>query len=166
MSPGSGVGRFIRLWHCCLLSVILGEQASGRRWDCSGLGHLVWRCFGTKWYSDVLWARSTRDGDTGNEDDLDKYAMFSFAMTSGLASDTDRFKIIIALCRAQKFRDLGPYTNFEFLFNPFVTADANMHQYFLCLQCYKVAKGLTHFCMTFLQFQPKSNLRPIYVLMG
>ena len=25
---------------------------------------------------------------------LDKYAMFSFAMTSGLASDSDKFKII------------------------------------------------------------------------
>ena len=28
---------------------------------------------------------------------LDKYAMFSFAMTSGLASDSDKFKIIITL---------------------------------------------------------------------
>ena len=53
-------------------------------------------------------ARSTRDGDTGNEDNssfarffkLDKYAMFSFAMTSGLASDSDKFKIIITLRRA------------------------------------------------------------------
>ena len=49
--------------------------------------------------------------DTGNEDNssfarffkLDKYAMFSFAMTSGLASDFDKFKIIITLRRAQKF---------------------------------------------------------------
>ena len=57
------------------------------------------RCFGTKWYGDVPWARSTRDGDTGNEDyssftrfiKLDKYAMFSFAMTCGLASDSDKF---------------------------------------------------------------------------
>ena len=59
----------------------------------------------TKWYSDVLGARSTRDGDTGNEDNssfarffkLDKYAMLSFAMTSGLASDFDKFEIIITL---------------------------------------------------------------------
>ena len=49
---------------------------------------------------------------------LDKYAMFSFAMTSGLAmaSDSDKFKIIITLRRAQKFGDTGPYKNFDFLF--------------------------------------------------
>ena len=49
--------------------------------------------------------------DTGNEDNssfarffkLDKYAMLSFSMTSGLASDFDKFKIIITLRRAQKF---------------------------------------------------------------
>ena len=44
--------------------------------------------------------------------------MFSFAMTSGLASDFDKFKIIITLRRAQKFGDTGPYKNFDFLFNP------------------------------------------------
>ena len=126
MSLGSGGGRFVRLWRCCLLSVPLGEQASGRRWDCSGVGHVARRCFGTKWYDDVPGARSTRDGDTGNEDNssfarffkLDKYAMFSFAMTSGLASDSDKFKIIITLRRAQKFEDTGPYKNFIFLNNP------------------------------------------------
>ena len=127
MSLGSGGGRSVCLWRCCLLSVPLGEQASGRRWDCSGLGHVARRCFGTKWYDDVPGARSTRDGDTGNEDNssfarffkLDKYAMFSFAMTSGLASDSDKFKIIITLRRAQKFGDTGPYKNFDFLYNPF-----------------------------------------------
>ena len=126
MSLGSGGGRFVRLWRC-LLSVPLGEQASGRRWwDCSGLGHVARRCFGTKWYDEVPGARSTRDGDTGNEDNisfarffkLDKYAMFSFAMTSGLASDSDKFKIIITLRRAQKFGDTGPYKNFIFFNNP------------------------------------------------
>jgi hypothetical protein len=129
MLLGSGGGRFVRLWRCCLLSVPLGEQASGRRWDCSGLGHVARRCFGTKWYDDVPGARSTRDGDTGNEDNssfarffkLDKYAMFSFAMTSGLASDSDKFKIIITLRRAQKFGDSGPYKNFDFLYNPLMT---------------------------------------------
>ena len=35
-------------------------------------------------------------------------AMFSFAMTSGSASDSDKFKIIITLRRAQKFGDTGP----------------------------------------------------------
>ena len=49
---------------------------------------------------------------------LNLTAMFSFAMTSGLASDSDKFKIIITLRRAQKFRDSGPYKNFDFLFNP------------------------------------------------
>ena len=71
---------------------------------------------------------STRDGDTGNEDNssfarffkLDKYAMFSSAMTSGLASDSDKFKIIITLRRAQKFGDTGPHENFDFLYNPLV----------------------------------------------
>ena len=74
---------------------------------------------------EVPGARSTRDGDTGNEDNssfarffkLDKYVMFSFAMTSSLASDSDKFKIIITLRRAQKFGDTGPYKNFDFLFN-------------------------------------------------
>ena len=49
-----------------LRRVQLGEQASGRRWDCSGLDHVVRRCFGTKWYGEVPMARSTRDGDTGS----------------------------------------------------------------------------------------------------
>ena len=44
--------------------------------------------------------------------------MFSFAMTSSLASDSDKFKIIITLRRAQKFGDTGPYINFDILFNP------------------------------------------------
>ena len=115
MSLGSGGGCSVCLWRCCLLSVPLGEQASGRRWDCSGLGHVARMCFGTKWYDDVPGARSTRDGDTGNEDNssfarffkLDKYAMFCFAMTCGLASDSEKFKMIITLRRAQKFRDTG-----------------------------------------------------------
>ena len=69
MSLGSGGGRSVCLWRCRLLSVPLGEQASGRRWDCSGLGHVARRCFGTKWYGEVPGARKTRYGDTGNEDD-------------------------------------------------------------------------------------------------
>ena len=39
---------------------------------------------------------------------LVKYAMFSFAMTSGLASHSNKFKITITLRRAQKFGDTGP----------------------------------------------------------
>ena len=41
--------------------------------------------------------------------------MFSFAMTSGLASVFDKFKILITLRRAQKFGDTGPCKNFDFL---------------------------------------------------
>ena len=70
MSLGSGGKRFVVCCH--LLLVPLGEQASGRRWDCSGLGpvtHVARKCLGTKWYSDVPGVWSTRDSDTGNEDD-------------------------------------------------------------------------------------------------
>ena len=127
MLLGSGGGRFVRLWHCCLLSVPLGEQASGRRWDCSGLGHVARRCFGTKWYDDVPGARSIRDLTPAMGTTpvwlgfLNLRNMFSFAMTSGLASDSDQFKIIITLRRAQKFGDSGPYKNFDFLYNPLMT---------------------------------------------
>ena len=65
LSLVSGGGRSVRLWSCRLSSVPLVEQASGRRWDCSGLDHVVRRCLGTKWYGEVPRARSTRDGDTG-----------------------------------------------------------------------------------------------------
>ena len=34
-------------------------------------------------------------------------AMFSFAMTCSLASDSEKFEIIITLRRAQKFGDTG-----------------------------------------------------------
>ena len=44
--------------------------------------------------------------------------LLGFAMTSGLASDSDKFKIIITLRRAQKFGDTGPYKNFIFFNNP------------------------------------------------
>ena len=47
--------------------------------------------------------------------------MFSFAMTSDRASDSDKFKIIMMLRRAQKFRDSGPYEKFDFLYNPLMT---------------------------------------------
>ena len=60
---------------------------------------------------------------------MSKYAMFSFAMTSGLASDSDEFKIIITLRRAQKFGDSGPCKNFDFLFNP------PMHDFFVVVCC-------------------------------
>ena len=49
--------------------------------------------------------------------------MFSFAMTSGLASASDKFKIIITLRQAQKFEDMGPYKNLVFLYNPLLPED-------------------------------------------
>ena len=65
MSLGSGGGRSVCLMRCRFLSVPLREQASVKRWDCSGLDHVVRRCFGTEWNCEVPGARSTRDGDTG-----------------------------------------------------------------------------------------------------
>ena len=53
MSLGSGGDAPFVSGVCWLLSVPLGEQASGRRWDCSGLWHVARRCFGTKWYDDM-----------------------------------------------------------------------------------------------------------------
>ena len=40
--------------------------------------------------------------------ELDKYAMFSFAMTSSFASDSDKFEIIITRRWARKLVDTGP----------------------------------------------------------
>ena len=65
----------VRLWRCCLLSVPLGEQASGRRWDCSGLGHPA------TWPGD----RRTRVGGTGNEDN-NSFAGFFFNLTNMICS--------------------------------------------------------------------------------
>ena len=44
--------------------------------------------------------------------------MFSFAMTNGLANDSDKFKLIITLRRVHKFVNTEPYKKFDFLFNP------------------------------------------------
>ena len=54
---------------------------------------------------DVPGTRSTRDGDTGSEDDNSFTGFFKlgqYATTSGLASDSDKFKIIVTLCRMKK----------------------------------------------------------------
>ena len=40
--------------------------------------------------------------------------MFSFAMTSGLASVFEKFKVIITLRRVQKFGDTAPCEDFDF----------------------------------------------------
>ena len=58
---------------------------------------MVRRCFRTKWYDDVPGARSIRDLTTAMGTTavwlgfLNLRNMFSFAMTSGLASDSDKF---------------------------------------------------------------------------
>ena len=130
MLLGLGGGRFICLWHCRLLSEPLGEQTSGRC-DCLGLGYVARWCFGTKWYSDVPGHGVPEMVTSAMRTTVVLLIFFnltisfailpvlqiSFAMTSGLASDSDKFKIIITLCWAQKFGDTRPYKNFDFLFN-------------------------------------------------
>ena len=51
---------------------------------------------------------------------LVKYAMFSYAMTSDLTSDSDKFKIFIALPQVQNYGDLPSYKNLVFSYNPLV----------------------------------------------
>ena len=121
MSLGLGGGRSVCLWRCRLLSVPLGEPASRKRWDCTSQNNVVRKCLakngtveyrGTEypewWYQQVgrqqfCWVFK-----------LDKYAMFSFAMTSGLASDSEKFKITITLRRARNLGATGPRENFLF----------------------------------------------------
>ena len=88
----AGFGRRTLRSSLALLSVPLGEQASGKTREVGllGLGHVERRGFGTKWYDDVPGTRSTRGGDTGNEDNI------SFA----------RFLKPFAMRRAQKSGDL------------------------------------------------------------
>ena len=66
-------------------------------------------------------ARSTRDGDTGNEDNSRFYAMFSLVLCH-VQFCIKWLKIIITLRRAQKFGDTGPFKNFDFLFNRLTAA--------------------------------------------
>ena len=125
-----------------LLSVVGAIERAGLRKEVGLLrpGPRGPKVLRQKWYNDVPGARSTRDGDTGNEDnssfarcfkldkyamfsfaltsglasDFDKsYAMFSFALTSGLASDFDKFKIITTLRRAKIWR-YGTLQKFNF----------------------------------------------------
>ena len=76
------------------VSVQFVEHSSGKRWDGSDLGHVAPKCFGTKWYSDVPGARSTRDGDTGSEYDS------SFAASSNLTN-----KLCVQLCHDKRLCD-------------------------------------------------------------
>ena len=68
---GSGGRHFFCFWRCRMLSVPLGEQASGRI------------CFGAQWYTDVPGGRGTRDGDD------DKITVL-------LISQLDKFDILIS----------------------------------------------------------------------
>ena len=54
--------------------------------------------------------RSTRDGDTGNEDNSSFARFFQLYKQVILIS----FEIIRTRRRAQKFGDAGPYKNFDF----------------------------------------------------
>ena len=148
MSLGSGRGRFIWLWRCRLLYVPLGEQASGRRWDCSGLVHVAQRCFGTKWYSEVTGARSRYPRwwhrQWGRQQfcwffKLGKYAMFSFAMTWRLM-----FKILITLSRKQKM-EINDYIKISFsCINLYcikkfaILAEIPCYQLMTVWQCFKI----------------------------
>ena len=43
--------------------------------------------------------------------------MFSFVMTSGLKSDSDKLEITITLRQAREFGDTEPHKNLNFLYN-------------------------------------------------
>ena len=114
MSLGSDGGRFVRLWRCCLCHWKSRPQEGGgiaQAWATWPEGALApngtMNCRSTEY---PRW----RHRQWGQQQfcsvfKLDKYAMFSFVMTSGLASDSDKFKIIITLHRELKFWDTGPY---------------------------------------------------------
>ena len=63
--------------------------------------------------------------------------MFSFAMTSGLASDSDKFKIIITLRRGAKIWRFGTVKKFDFFVNPFTV------QFFLKFKPYYYMRMMT-----------------------
>ena len=89
---------------------------------------------------------------------LDKYAMFSFVMTSGLASDSDKFKFITTLRRAQKFGDTEPYKNSNFLFNPSTVV------FFIKFEL----NAMGHICpisLRGLELMPGSSSNIVYLLM-
>ena len=58
----------IRIWRCRLFSVPLEEQGLGRRYRLFRPGSRDQKVLSTNWQSDVPEARSSRDGDTSNED--------------------------------------------------------------------------------------------------
>ena len=108
------------------LSVPSGEQASGRRWDCSGLGHVARRCFGTKWYTVKCRGHGVPEMVTPPEcasapNGTVKCRGHGVPDMVTPASRTTAVLlvclIIITLRRAQKFGDMytGPYKNFDFL---------------------------------------------------
>ena len=81
-----------------MLSIVCAIRRVGLRKEVGllrpgALGHVVQRCFGTIWYSNLSKAQSTQDGDNGNEDyssfagffKLDKYAMLSLCLYKWLA---------------------------------------------------------------------------------
>ena len=122
MLLGSGGGRSVCLRHCPSLVGAIGR--AGLRKEV-GLLRPEPRCPKMLRHQMVQWCAGGTEyprrwhWQWGRQQfcwffQLDKYAMFSFAMTSGLASDSDKFKIIITLRRAQKFGKSGPYKNLVF----------------------------------------------------
>ena len=87
MSLGLSVRRFVRLWRCCLLSVPLGEQVSGRRWDCSGLGHVA-----RSWYKSCYERTSWRKFDLqfqGHPVKVIYFSIFGFYDLNFVENDTN-----------------------------------------------------------------------------
>ena len=73
------------------------------------------RCFGTKWSGEV-----PGHGVPEMVTPASRTTAILLVFLNLLASD--KFKIIVTLRQAQKFGDIGPYTNFDLLLNRLLTA--------------------------------------------
>ena len=97
------------------LALLSFVGAIGRAGLTKEVGLLRPGCFGTEWYGDVPGAWSTRDGDTGNEDNssfLNLTNMPCLFLPWQVAWQV--ILIIITLRQALQFGDTGPYKNFDF----------------------------------------------------
>ena len=112
MSLGLSGGRFVHLWRCCQCHWESRPQECGiaQAWatwpEGASAPNGTMMCWGHGVPEMVIPAMRTT-AVLLSFLNLTKYALFSFAMTSGLASDSDELKIIITLRRAQKLGDTG-----------------------------------------------------------
>ena len=135
MLLGSGGGRSVRLWRCCLLSVPLGEQFvnwESRPQEGGGIAQ-AW----ATWPEGASAPNGTMMCRGHGVPEMVTPAMRTTAVLLGFLNLTNMpcsvlpwqaawqvilmFKIIITLRRAQKIGDSGPYKNFDFLYNPLMT---------------------------------------------